>query len=48
MTKVLEILKATGAWATWLPVAYYDFVKNYPGSAAILWPVSLALAIWWL
>jgi hypothetical protein len=47
MSKAWEVLKAAGAWAAWLPVAYYDFVKNHPGRAAILWPVTLALSIWW-
>lgn len=35
-------------WIKYLPVAYYDFIKNYPGRAAIVWPVTLALAIWLL
>lgn len=39
MSKICE-------WMKYLPVAYYDFVKAYPGRAAFLWPVSLALVAW--
>jgi hypothetical protein len=48
MSNAWEILKAGGQWAAWLPAAYYEFVRNYPGCAALLWPLTLALAVWWL
>lgn len=28
------------------PVSFYEYVKNYPGQVVILWPLSVALAIW--
>jgi hypothetical protein len=48
MSKTWDIINEAGAWAAWLPAAWYGFIRNYPGRAAILWPLSLALAIWWL
>ena len=48
MRNAREIAKIIGHGAVWLPVAYFDFVKNYPGRTAVAWPVTVALAIWWL
>lgn len=48
MSKAWHIIKRAGAWAAWLPAAWYGFIKSYPGSTAILWPLTLALAIGWL
>lgn len=45
MSKAWEFVKT---WGAWLPVAYYDFVKGYPGWVSILWPVSLVVAIRYL
>lgn len=27
-------------------IAYVDFIEEWPGFVAILWPVTVAIAIW--
>jgi hypothetical protein len=30
-----------------VPVRFYNFVHDFPGAAAVAWPVTLVL-VWWL
>jgi hypothetical protein len=52
MEKFKNALAVAWDWISWavttIPVLFYDYVKGYPGQVTILWPVSVALAIWLL